>query len=171
MDLQAVVIGGGQAGLAVSYELKAREVDHVVLERGQLGESWRSQRWDSFRLNSPGWANALPGAAFPGDRDGFGTAAELVAFFEGYRDRFNLPVRTKAAVSAVRREDAHYIVEAEGTQFAAPSVVVASGIQNVPRIPAIATLFSPGIHQLHAAAYRNATGCVRFESSERQEPR
>ncbi len=153
--LQTVIIGGGQAGLATSRALQERTVEHVLLERGQLGESWRAQRWDSFRLNTPGWANGLPGMDFSGSPDGFGSAGDLVRYFEAYRDRFQLPVRTGITVSAVRRDGAGFTVEAGTERFTAPHVVVASGIQNRPRIPAIASELAPEIVQLHSAEYRN----------------
>lgn len=101
-SFDVVVVGGGQAGLATSRALQQRGLTHVVLERARIGETWRSQRWDSFRLNTPGWANALPGLEFPGGRESFGTATDLVGYFEEYRRHFGLPVREGVAVRSVR---------------------------------------------------------------------
>jgi putative flavoprotein involved in K+ transport len=151
--LDALVIGAGSAGLATSYELQQRGVRHVVLERGRIGETWRTQRWDSFRLNTPGWANGLPGLPFPGDPDGFDTAATLVAYFEDYRRRFALPVREGVTVRALRSVDAQYRIETDGGDYEARSVVVASGNQNRPKLPATAARLHPSIVGLHSAAY------------------
>ena len=81
--LDVIVVGAGQAGLGISYFLKQYNFDHVVFERGKVGETWRSQRWDSFALNTANWSNGLPGAPFPGNQpDGFGLRDELVQFFQ-----------------------------------------------------------------------------------------
>ena len=98
------VIGAGQAGLAVSRLLKASSVPHIVLERGEIGESWRSQRWDSFHLNTPSWSSGLPGLAFmPDAPDAFGHRDELVSYFERYVAGFDLPVREHAPVTRLER--------------------------------------------------------------------
>ena len=102
--LDVVIVGAGQAGLAVSYYLKRDGRRFVVLERGRIGETWRSQRWDSFALNTPNWANALPGYPYGGSEpDGFWRRDELVSYFERYVAKFDLPVRFGAAVTAVER--------------------------------------------------------------------
>lgn len=155
-QLQAIVIGGGHAGLAVSHELRERGIAHAVFERGRIGESWRSQRWKSFRLNTPGWANTLPGMPFPGDDDGFGGADEVARYLEAYCTAFALPVRTGVAVTAVRSEGSGFVLEADGGPFATQHVVIASGMQNVPRIPTMAAQLSPAIAQMHGAEYRHA---------------
>ena len=94
--LDAVVIGAGHAGLSVSYFLKQDGRSHVVFERGEVGETWRSQRWDSFALNTPNSLNGLPGAAYEGDEpDGFWLRDELVNFFQQYVDRFELPIHRR----------------------------------------------------------------------------
>ncbi|MGE0135808.1 MAG: flavin-containing monooxygenase [Dehalococcoidia bacterium] len=151
--LAAVVVGAGSAGLATSYELAARGLPHVVIERGRIGETWRTQRWDSFRLNTPGWANALPGLPFPGDPDGFDTAAALVGYFEDYRRRFALPVREGITVRAVVPFAGRFRIETDGGDYEAPSVVVASGNLNRPSLPSAAARLHRSIVQLHASAY------------------
>src|SRR6478735_759001 len=105
----SIVIGAGQAGLAMSASLRMRGIRHVVLERGRVAERWRSERWDSFRLLSPNWQTRLPGHHYRGsDPDGFMTGPELVAMFETYAA--GAPVRTGVAVSAVQAAAGGYRV-------------------------------------------------------------
>lgn len=153
--VDTVVIGAGQAGLNVSRALQMADIDHVVLERGRIGETWATQRWDSFRLNTPNWANGLLGWDYDGsDPDGFMSAAELRDRMEAFAERFELPVQENAAVSHVRQHDDEFEVEAsDGDVRYCRNVVVCSGAQNVPRIPAIADRIR-GVAHLHAAEYR-----------------
>src|SRR4029453_15352537 len=104
--IDCLVIGAGQAGLGVSRELATRGVDHLVLEQGRIGDSWRSQRWDSFALNSPGWMNRLPGDAASVDPDGFASAPEFVLGLERYAFSQRLPVREGVTVRALDRAPA-----------------------------------------------------------------
>jgi len=152
-QLTAIIIGAGSAGLATSYELAQRGIAHLVLERGRVGETWRSQRWDSFRLNTPGWANSLPGLPFLGDPDAFGTAADLLAYLEAYRRRFTLPVREGIAVRALHIEGGRLRLDTDGGEYLASNVVVAAGNQNRPRLPAASARLHASIAQRHAAAY------------------
>jgi putative flavoprotein involved in K+ transport len=158
----AVVVGGGHAGLAVSQHLVLAGVRHVVLERGRIGESWRSQRWDTFALNTPTWLNRLPG-----DRDedvgepadGFMTTGAWLARLEAYAARWDLPVREGVTVTSVEpvADDDRWLVRTEGVAADAletRSVIVASGIQNVPHVPAIAAALPPSIVQTSALEYR-----------------
>ena len=158
--LDAVVVGAGQAGLGISYYLQRDHRQHVVLERGRVGESWLAQRWDSFRLNTPNSINMLPGLPYDGpEPDGFWPQAELAAYFRRYVDHFHLPVRTGTTVTAVDQapDGSHFVVQArtEG-QAAEPvmcrCVVVAAGIQNTPKIPALREKLPPSLRQLHTAA-------------------
>ena len=97
-----VIIGGGQAGLALSRSLTDRGVPHVVLERGRIGERWRSERWDSLRLLTPRWLSRLPGHRYQGpDPDGFMTKDEVVGYLESYAASFDAPIRTGATVTSV----------------------------------------------------------------------
>ena len=153
-----VVIGAGQAGLAVSRHLQVRGIEHVVLERGRIGETWRTQRWDSFRVNSPNRLNCLPQASFPGDPDRFPTAGELVDFFEDYSARFILPVHEGVAVTGVDPAADGFEVRTDHPDLAvigARAVVLASGAQNRPRVPALAAGLAGRVAQLHAGEYRN----------------
>jgi putative flavoprotein involved in K+ transport len=106
-----VVIGAGQAGLAMSHCLAERAVDHVVLERGRVGERWRSETWDSLRLLTPNWMNGLPGCAYDGpDPDGFMSAADFVARIERYARRFDAPVARESAVESIDFDGDRYLV-------------------------------------------------------------
>lgn len=158
-----MVIGGGQVGLAASWHLSDRGIEHVVLERGRVAQTWRSERWDSFALNTPNWMNRLPGetdAIQP--RDAFLTRDALIARFEAYVEGHGLPVRTSTEVTAV--ETGHspgtFLVSttADGgsDQIDTRHVIVASGGQGRPRRPAQADDLPPSIHQLHTAEYRSA---------------
>lgn len=156
-----VVVGAGHAGLAVAAELAGRGIEHVVLERGAVGESWRAQRWDSFALNTPNSMNRLPGdpPLLPTDEraDRFDTMAEHVRRLERYAADRKLPVRSGAAVAAVRRHGSSLRVTLEGgEELAASAVVVASGAQNVPVLPSFAASLPDGPARLHVAEYRSA---------------
>jgi len=161
--LDAVVVGAGQAGLGVSYFLQKDGRKHIVFERGRIGETWLSQRWDSFQLNTPNFMNALPGLPYEGpEKDGFWHQDELVAYFRGYVDHFRLPVRTGVnVISLERAEDkSHFIVKTKvdgGTDetVLCRSVVVASGILLVPKIPVFQNKIPEHITQLHTSDYRN----------------
>lgn len=158
--LDVAVIGAGHAGLGVSYCLRRYGLRHIVLERGRIGESWRTQRWDSFVLNSPNRFNVLPGDTYTGPNpDGFDTQESFVAYLEGYAQRFHLPVEEHTRVIAVERNSSLYHVTASvrGTtkKYDCRQVVVASGGMNALRIPALAKNFSPHIRQYHAGEFRS----------------
>jgi putative flavoprotein involved in K+ transport len=144
-----VVVGGGPAGLATSAHLAAAGLDHVVLERGRVGETWRTQRWTSFRLNTPGWMSGLA------DPDRFGTARDLVDALE--RRAATLPVREGVGVRGVwRRRGGGYLVATDEEVLLAENVVAASGAQRVPRIPRVADdVTAHGVEHLHVADYRD----------------
>lgn len=157
----AVVVGAGPAGLAASWHLGRRGVGHVVLERGRIGETWRTQRWDSFTLNTPTWMSRLPGGgADPGPSDGFVPRDAWIAHLDDYARRSGLPVRTGAEVTSLdARQDGTFEVRLDGQSpetVAARCVLVASGSQLEPRIPALAAGLPAGVLQVHTAAYRNA---------------
>lgn len=154
-DFDALVIGAGQAGLTTSYYLTQSGIRHVVLERGRIGETWRTQRWRSFRLNTPNWANALPGAPFPGSADTFESTDALVAYFEAYAAQCSLPLRSGVDVRALRSADGggFEVSTGAGAVMKARHVVIASGIQNVPLVPAISRDLLPPLLQMHSAEY------------------
>src|SRR3954470_2311677 len=140
MRVHTVVIGGGQAGLAMSAGLTEQGIDHVVLERGRVAHAWRTQRWDSFRLLSPNWMTRLPGFRYDGpDPDGYMATPEVLTFFERYAARIDAPVREHTAVHSVRRRDGQFVVTTDGGVWTADAVVVATGAAAQPRIPALAS--------------------------------
>jgi len=156
-----VVIGGGQAGLGIGYYLGASGRDFVILERGRVGETWRSQRWDSFAVNTPNWANRLPGDPYEGDEpDGFYHRDELVEYFERYAAKFDLPVTEGVTVTGVDADGKGFRVTFEDTAgtvdaVAATNVVIASGMMQAPKIPRLRELFPESLLQLHASDYRS----------------
>ncbi len=157
----AIVFGAGPAGLAASWHLGRRGVRHVVLERGRIGETWRTQRWDSFTLNTPTWMSRLPGGgADPGPSDGFVPRDAWIAHLDDYARRSGLLVRTGAEVTSLEvRPDGSFKVHLGGPNretLVARCVVAASGAQLEPRIPALAAGLPAGVFQLHTAAHRNA---------------
>jgi putative flavoprotein involved in K+ transport len=155
--IDCLVIGAGHAGLGLSRELVLRGVEHLVLEQGRIGESWRSQRWDAFALNSAAAFNRLPGDITPVRPDEFPSAPQFVAGLERYAFRHRLPVHQGIAVRSVEPgcSDDRFRVATDEGLFAPRAVVVASGGARVPRIPATASGLSHAILQLHAAEYRS----------------
>ena len=161
--LDAVVIGAGQAGLGVSYFLRQKRCEHIVYEKGRIGESWLSQRWDSFQLNTPNFFNTLPGLPYDGKQaDGFWSANDLVNYLQGYAIHFQLPVQTGVTVVSVDRAEGGegFVIKIRKRDQAeesvmSRSVVVASGIQRVPKIPAVRSKLPAEIFQLHTSDYRN----------------
>lgn len=151
-----VIIGGGQAGLAMSYCLRQHDIDHVILEKHQIAYSWRSQRWDSFCLVTPNWQCTLPGYAYPGrDPEGFMQRDEIVQYIEDYAAHFNPPIQTGVEVSRLGRGDGGFELETPIGKFTADQVVVATGGYHRPKIPAIAQRFPGDIQQIHSSAYKN----------------
>ncbi len=161
--LDSVVVGAGQAGLGVSYFLQRHNLQHLVFERGRIGEPWRSQRWDSFKLNTPNFMNALPGLPYDGPQpDGFCRSEDLVGYFQRYVEYFHLPVRTEAQVVSIEQaEDGknfQVLVRSNGQleeTITSQSIVIASGIQHTPKAPAIRAGLPAHIVQLHTADYRS----------------
>lgn len=155
-EFETIIIGGGQAGLSVSYHLKLEDRDHIVLEQGaHAANTWRNHRWDSFTLNNPNWQSQLQGAGIPGkDPDGFLSRDELVSYFEEYIERNRLPMRYETRVFTVAAVADGYAVETTVGTFRARNVVVATGFC-LPRVPRFKGALSPDIRQLHSDSYRN----------------
>lgn len=152
--VRAVVIGAGQAGLASSHELSVRGVEHVVLEAGVLGQTWRTRRWRSFRLVSPNWLNRLPGYWYDGsDPDGFFTTAEMLAYLEGYAASFGAPVRPSTTVTSLAQREGRYLVHTAAGAIEADAVIVATGAFGHPRIPSIASALPPAVRSIHTDQY------------------
>ncbi|HZI43826.1 MAG TPA: NAD(P)-binding domain-containing protein [Ilumatobacter sp.] len=151
-----MIIGGGQAGLALSHCLTTLGRDHLVLERGRVAERWRSARWDSLRLLTPNWMTRLPGYSYDGpDQDGFMTAGEVVGFFEDYAESFDAPVRDSTAVRRVAPCGDLFVIETDDGPFLARNVVIATGWCDQDAVPAMATNISSRINQVVPSRYRN----------------
>jgi putative flavoprotein involved in K+ transport len=151
-----VVIGAGHAGLAASRCLTENSIDHVVLERGEIANSWRRERWDSLRLLTPNWQSRLPGYAYDGaEPDSYMTMGEVVAFISRFAEVSAAPVRTHTKVTSVARTDSGYHVATSNGDFLCRTVVVASGACNVPAVPALRQAVPSSIRCLTAFEYRN----------------
>jgi putative flavoprotein involved in K+ transport len=151
-----VIVGAGHAGLAMSQCLTARSIDHVILERGEVANSWKRERWDSLRLLTPNWMSRLPGHADRGDDpDGFRTMAETIDFLEHYAASVSAPVRTHSEVTSIRLADDGYRIRTRDEEWHSPTLVLASGACNVARVPPVAAALPAGIHALSALDYRN----------------
>ena len=151
-----VIIGAGQAGLAMSYCLRQRRIDHVVLERGQVGERWRSERWDSLRLLTPNWMSRLPGWSYYGDDpDGFMTASEFARYLTAYADASDAPVKAGTTVLSVRSTPFGYRVETNRVGWETRAVVIATGHSDVPGVPEFAQRLPGWLRQITPSEYRN----------------
>ena len=151
-----VVVGGGQAGLSISYLLKQRGISHVVLEGKRIASAWRDERWDSFCLVTPNWQCRLPGHPYEGDDPhGFMGKDAIVAYVESYAARFELPVREGVWVKSVKRAEsrAGFEIATSAGAITAEQVVVATGGYHRPRVPDYAAQL--GVMQLHSSEYRN----------------
>jgi len=151
-----VVIGAGQAGLAMSWCLTDRSIDHVVLERGEVANSWKTERWDSLRLLTPNWQSRLPGFGYEGDDpDGYRTMPETIAFIERYAEVIAAPVQTNTTVTSLRRRDDGYEVATNQGDWQSKAVVLATGAFNIAQVPAVAEDVPSAITTLTAKEYRN----------------
>jgi putative flavoprotein involved in K+ transport len=156
MQTTAVVVGAGHAGLAMSRRLTDRSIDHVVLERGEVANSWRTQRWPSLRLLTPNWQTRLPGQPYAGDDpDGFMPAADLAATLTEYARRIGAQVRTGTTVHTVRAAPHGYQIQAGDDLICARAVVAATGACNQSVIPAAAAAVPPPVTTLTPLAYRD----------------
>lgn len=151
-----LIIGGGQAGLAMSHCLSDRGIDHIVLERGRVAERWRSERWDSLRLLTPNWQSRLPGFRYQGqDPDGYMTMPEVVDYLERYARSFAAPVEEATTVLSVEQAASGYRVTTDRGDWMAANVVMATGYSDVPFVPAIGARLSKSYLQLVPSRYRN----------------
>ena len=153
--VETAVIGAGQAGLAASYFLTQSGREHVVLERGRVGETWRSQRWDGFYLNTPNFAQRLPGFHYAGpDPESFAPLPEVIAYLEDYARSFAAPVRGGVDVERVQRRDGRFRLHTSADALEAESIVVAAGAYQQPTPTALAESVPADVFQLHTTAYR-----------------
>jgi putative flavoprotein involved in K+ transport len=150
-----VVVGGGQAGLAVGYFLAQQGRDFTILEAArEPAAAWR-ERWDSLKLFTPARYNALPGLPFPGEPDRYPTRDEVAAYLADYARHFDLPVELNSRVRAIRRSDQGYVVELDDRSYRAEQVIIATGPFQVPFVPPIAEQLAEGVVQMHSTAYRS----------------
>lgn len=152
-----VIIGGGQAGLAMSWNLTQKNIRHIVLERHQLAWAWRHQRWDNFCLVTPNWQCKLPGFAYDGDDPhGFMLRDEIVAYIERYAQSFAAPLREGVTVERVSQSDDGFALQTSAGPFTADQVVVAVGNYHRPRFPDLSRQLPEHIVQVHSAEYKSA---------------
>ncbi|MFJ2112180.1 MULTISPECIES: MSMEG_0569 family flavin-dependent oxidoreductase [unclassified Streptomyces] len=151
------VIGGGQAGLSVSYWLGRRDIQHIVIEAHQVGHEWREHRWDSFCLVTPNWQCRLPGFPYAGpDPDGFMGRDEIIGYLEDYVASFRPPLVQNVAVTSLRRSaDGLFQLSTTEGDITADQVVVATGPYHTPAVPRMAERIPTGIEQLHSSRYRS----------------
>src|SRR5688500_5817898 len=155
-QVTAVVIGAGHLGLAASRCLTERSIDHVVLERGEVAESWRRQRWDSLRLLTPNWQSRLPGFCYEGtDPDGFMTMPEVIAFISRFAQAAAAPVRPHTVVTSVRQADDGYHITTDSGELRCRCVVLASGACNLANVPGVRQAIPPSIECVSSLEYRN----------------
>jgi putative flavoprotein involved in K+ transport len=154
--VETVIIGGGQAGLAVSYYLSQQDRAHTILEQAsQPAEAWRNHRWDSFTLVTPNWMLRMPGAEYQGeDLDGFMLRDEVVAYLEDYIERFRLPIQYDVRVTSVEQNGTGYLVHTGEATIEAANVVMATGFYQQPNIPPFSADLPEGVQQLHSSEYR-----------------
>jgi putative flavoprotein involved in K+ transport len=151
-----LIIGGGQAGLAMSRSLADRGIDHVVVERGRVAERWRSERWDSLRLLTPNWMTRLPGFTYDGnDPAGFMTAGEFASHLDRYAITTGAPVLEHTAVESLAFDGDEYRLDTTAGSLRAPNVVVATGWSDLPAVPKVARRLSPDVRQIAPRDYRS----------------
>ena len=154
---ETVIVGGGQAGLAMSHHLGRLGRPHVILERGRVAERWRSERWDSLMFQFPNWSLRLPGQEYEGgDPDGFASCAEVIAFIERYREAIRAPVRTGVGViSLIASDDNTLHLDTTGGPLEADNVVIATGPYQEPVVPTASRALPRDVVQVHSSHYRN----------------
>jgi len=155
--VETIIVGGGQAGLAISYYLKQQGREHLVLERTPaVANAWRNQRWDSFTLVTPNFQVRMPGAEYSGnDPYGFMTLAEVVKYFDDYVERFGLPVHCGVEVFGVEKLVEGYLVSTSEGDYEADNVVIATGLYQSPKIPQFSDRIPADILQIHSMEYKN----------------
>jgi len=153
--IETLVIGGGQSGLSVGYQLARRGLPFLIVDANErIGDAWRN-RWDSLRLFTPARFNGLDGLPFPAQGDAFPTKDEMAGYLESYVERFNLPIRTGVTIERLSREGDRFVATAGNRRFEADQVVIAMSNYQKPRVPAFAPELDPSIVQLHSIDYRN----------------
>jgi len=155
-SVTTVIIGAGHCGLAMSKHLTERSIDHVLLERGEVANSWATERWDSLRLLTPNWQSRLPGFAYEGDDPhGFMRMGEVVAFLKNYAGRVRAPIETRTRVTRLSQVDGGYRVTTDRGEWQGRTLVIASGACNIAAVPQLAKDFPAGIESITTMQYRN----------------
>ncbi|HSD23385.1 MAG TPA: NAD(P)-binding domain-containing protein [Solirubrobacterales bacterium] len=158
---QSLVIGAGQAGLVVGYQLRQRGLPFQIVDAGaEIGEVWR-KRWDSLKLFTPAQYDALPGMDFPAAPGTYPGKDAVADFLHAYATRFELPVSLNTRVTSLRNVDGAYLAETEGGTLEARNVVIATGPFQVPRVPPIADRLDDGVLQFHSSAYHSPQGITQ----------
>ncbi|MUU72764.1 NAD(P)/FAD-dependent oxidoreductase [Pseudarthrobacter sp. GA104] len=153
--LDTMIIGGGQAGLALGHHLKEQHRTFLILDANpRTGDAWR-QRWDSLRLFTPAKFDGLPGEPFPADPLSFPTKDEVAGYLESYAAGKGLPIVHGTRVERLWREADHFVAASNGRRWEARNAVVATGVSQAPKVPAFAAELAPSILQLHSSGYRN----------------
>lgn len=155
-----LVVGAGQAGVAMSEHLQGAAVPHLVLERGRIAERWRSGRWDLLVANGPAWHDRFPGLEFSGDPEAFVPKEKVADYFVAYAEKIAAPIRCGVEVRAARRKSGQrgYIVETSDGVIEANNIVIATGPFQTPVIPRIVDE-TANVTQIHSADYRNPGKC------------
>jgi putative flavoprotein involved in K+ transport len=155
--VSVAVIGGGQAGLAMSYQLKTQGIDHVILEKNRIAHSWKTQRWDAFCLVTPNWQCQLPGYPYQGkDPKGFMLRDEIVDYVEGYARHIAAPIKEGVAVTRLKQAaGGGFVIESSAGEMTADAVVLAVSGYHLPNVPLMSDRLDSAVTQLHSSAYRN----------------
>jgi putative flavoprotein involved in K+ transport len=152
---EVLVVGAGQAGLAIAWHLQRADVPHLVVDAGpEIGHVWRA-RWDSLRLFTPAEYDALPGMAFPAPASTYPGKDDVADYLRSYAETFSLPVRLNTAVTKLTREEDHFVAETTTGTVTARQVVIATGPFQTPVMPSLAAGLAPDVVQVHSSTYRN----------------
>lgn len=156
ISVEVLIIGAGQAGLAMSYCLKQRNISHILLERGQIAQRWRSESWDSLRLLTPNDQTNLPAWPYQGDQpEGFMPVSHFISLLEEYAQSFEAPILTETAVAAVSKSGQQFYIHSAAQRWVSNAVVIATGHCCSPVIPEYSSRLNPEIHQITAGQYLN----------------
>ncbi|MEM7464030.1 MAG: NAD(P)-binding domain-containing protein [Pseudomonadota bacterium] len=154
--IATVIIGAGQAGLAMSKHLADRSVEHVLLERGEVANSWRTERWDSLKLLTPNWQSRLPGYAYEGNNpDGYMDMKQVISFLDKYSERIAAPVECQTNVHSVKQADKGYLVSTNQGEWQCEKLVLANGACNIASVPKFAADLPSDIESITPLQYRN----------------